>query len=442
MRITKLRESVTEIMRIFPIVTAIVVTASLYLLIFERERLLSFAGRDASSARADMAPNTAKQSDAGADTPKENDTVANSAGEDETGVVSVLALRSQAKQIDRSILLRGRTEAARQVDVRAETSGLVNSAPLKKGASIKEGQLLCKIDPGTRMAALAEANSRLPEAKARLPEAEGRVLEAEARLKEARINDNAAKQLSEGGFASDVRVAGTKAAVQSALAAVETARAGVESAHAGILAAQAGIAAAQKEIDRLDIKAPFSGLLETDTAELGALMQPGGLCATIIQLDPIKLVAFASEKDVARIQIGATAQGRTTTGQTVDGRVTFLSRSSDPETRTFRTEITVENADMQLRDGQTAEIRIAAEGEKAHLLPASAMTLNDDGELGVQTALPDDGIAKFQPIKVLRDTADGVWVGGLPDTTAVIVVGQEYVTDGGKIAITYQETKS
>ncbi|EPX79244.1 efflux RND transporter periplasmic adaptor subunit [Litoreibacter arenae] len=414
-------------MRFFSIVTAVLVTLALYLIVFERDGLLSFASNgEEPVAVQDTDPDTSETSEAET--------------EDGARVVSVVALKSTAQGVDNAVVLRGRTEAARQVDVRAETSGLVKSEPLRKGSSVEAGQLLCEIAPGTRETALREAEARLPEAKARLPEAEGRVLEAEARLKEAQINDNAAKQLSEGGFASEVRVAGTQAAVQSALAAVETARAGVESARAGILAAEAAIAAARNEIGRLQIKAPFAGLLETDTAELGALMQPGGLCATVIQLNPIKLVSFVPETDVAKVELGARAGGRTTAGQTVEGKVTFISRSSDPETRTFRVEITVNNNDLALRDGQTAEIIIGAEGQKAHLVPASALTLNDEGALGVQLAADDK--AAFTPVTILRDTTNGIWVTGLPEQAAIIIVGQEYVTDGVAINVTYSEGKS
>lgn len=413
-------------MRFFSIVTAIVVTLALYLIVFERDRLLGFANG------GDTPPPTATET--AAETPEEP-------AAEGARVVSVVAMRSTAQAIDNAVLLRGRTEAARQVDVRAETSGLVSSEPLRKGAYVEAGQLLCEIAPGTRQSALAEAQARYPEAKARLPEAQGRVLEAEARLKEAQINDNAAKQLSADGFASDIRVAGTQAAVQSALATVETARAGVESARAGILAAEAAIAAAKNEIARLRITAPFGGLLETDTAELGALMQPGGLCATVIQLNPIKLVAFVPETEVAKVDVGARAGGRTTANQTVEGRVTFMSRSSDPETRTFRVEITVDNDDLQLRDGQTAEILIGAEGQKAHLVPASALTLNDQGTLGLQIATDDDKAA-FTPITILRDTVDGMWVSGLPEQASIITVGQDYVTDGVAIKATYAGSKS
>lgn len=417
-------------MRIFSIITAIAVTLALYLVVFERDRLLSFAGGGTQS-EAEMVE----------DAPSTEPVEQSATDEDATRVVSIVALKSVAQAIDNAVLLRGQTEAARHVDARAETSGLVSSEPLRKGTYVEAGQLLCEISPGTRLSSLAEAEARLPEAKARLPEAQGRVLESEARLTEATINDNAAKKLSVDGFATEVRVAGTRAAVQSALATIETARAGVESARAGILAAQAAIASAENEIDRLKIIAPFAGLLETDTAELGALMQPGGLCATIIQLNPIKLVAFVPETDVAKVDVGARAGGRTTAGQTVEGRVTFISRASDPETRTYRVEITVKNDDFALRDGQTTEILIGAAGQRAHLLPASSMTLDDVGTLGVQLATKDEH-AKFAPVTILRDTTEGIWVTGLPDEVAVIIVGQEYVTDGVAIKTTFSESKS
>lgn len=412
-------------MRFFSILTAIIVTAALYLVVFERDRLLAFADRDTTPITEEVAQTELVK-----------------AGSETSGarVISVVAMKSEAKQIDSAVLLRGRTEAARQVDVRAETDGLINSDPLRKGTYVEAGQMLCEIDMGTRDANLQEARARLPEAKARLPEAQGRLAEAEARLAEARIDDNAAEQLSADGFASEMRVASTRAGVQSALAGVETAKAGVETARAASLTAEAAILAAEKEIERLKIVAPFGGVLETDTAELGALMQPGSLCATIIQLDPIKLVGFVPETEVGRVEIGATATARTTAGQTATGEVTFLSRSSDPETRTFRVEVTVPNEDQRLRDGQTAEFVIGADGELAHLVPASAMTLDDAGTLGVRTAM--DGVAGFAPITILRDTPEGIWISGLPQEVDIIITGQEFVTDGVAIEVNYPEVKS
>ncbi|WP_299843594.1 efflux RND transporter periplasmic adaptor subunit [uncultured Roseovarius sp.] len=407
-------------MRLFPILAAIVVSALVYVFIFQRDTLTGEETAVASTAEGSA---EAAQTTGDANAPE---------------AVGVVAIHSVARAIDSAVVLRGQTEADREVELRAETSGQVISDPLRKGSFVEEGQLLCSLDPAAREATLAEAQARLLEAKSRIPEAEARVDEARARLEEAKINDNAAAKLSEGGFASETRVASTKAAVSAAMAGVETARSGLEATKSGIQSAEASVVAAEKEIERLSIRAPFAGLLESDTAELGSLLQPGALCATVIQLDPVMLVGFVPETEVNRVNMGARAGGRLATGDQIEGMVTFLSRAADPETRTFRVEIQVPNPDLILRDGQTAEIIIAADGTNAHLLPQSSLTLNNEGAMGVRI-ITEEQTAQFVAVTLLRDTPTGVWLAGLPEKADVIIIGQEFVIDGVRVAPTFQE---
>ncbi|WP_341246691.1 efflux RND transporter periplasmic adaptor subunit [Nereida ignava] len=410
-------------MKIFPILTALLVSAFLYGLVFERDALMAIAQNSGAAMEATDTSDAVQR-------------------------VSVVAMASAAQTIDSAVIVRGQTEAVRQLTVRSETSGLVINTPLRKGAFVEEGAEMCVLNPGTSQVRLAEALARLAEAKAnipsansRLPEARARLREAEARIEEAKINQNAARTLAADGYASDTRVAAAQANLESALAAVTSATAGIQSAEGGMQSAQAAVQSAQaavenaeREISKLTIIAPFAGLLESDTAELGALLQPGAACATLIQLDPIKLVGFVPETQVDRITVGAVGGARLTGEREVRGRVTFLSRSADPLTRTFRVELEVPNTDLSIRDGQTVEIAIASDGADAHLLPGSALTLDDQGRLGVRVA--EDGIARFVPVSLIRDTMDGVWVNGLPATADVIVVGQEYVTDGVPVDVT------
>jgi multidrug efflux system membrane fusion protein len=307
--------------------------------------------------------------------------------------VSVVGQVLRAQSIDDAVLLRGQTAASREVEVRAETAGRIVSEPLRRGAFVNAGDVLCRLDPGTRAAALAEA---------------------EARLSDATLGARNAERLTEGGYGSETRVLAARAALQSA---------------------EAGVEAARREIERLEIRAPFAGLLEDDAAELGALLQPGGLCATVTQLDPIRLVGYVPEAEVDRVAPGAMAGGRLASGREVVGRVTYVSRIADPQTRTFRTEVTVPNAALDIRDGQTVEMLIRTEGVEAHLVPGSALTLDDDGRLGVRV-VDEDSRARFVPVGVLRDTVDGMWVSGLPPEVTLIVLGQEYVTDGVPVDVT------
>ena len=353
-------------MRLAPLLTAIVVLVSLYLLIMERPMLLALAGvapEEAVETAEDLPP-----------APEERR-------------VSVVVQRVEERELESAVVLRGRTEAARQVEVRSETSGLVVSEPLPRGSTVQAGDVMCELDPGTRRATLTEA---------------------EARLAEAEINYTAATRLSEGGFAAQTRVAAADAARRSAEAAVETAR---------------------TELARLQIRAPFDGLLETDTAERGSLLSPGGLCGTVMRLDPILLVAFAAEAQIDQLESGAVAGARLSNGVEVMGRVTFLARSADPATRTFRVEVTVPNPDQRIRDGMSADLMVAASANRGHLVPGSALTLDDAGQLGLRL-IDEDSRTFFAPVRVLRDTVEGFWVSGLPEQADIVVVGHEFVTDG------------
>ena len=386
-------------MRILPIITAVLVAGFLYLLVFERDALDAFTGR----REAPRAGETASASAAGAPddaTAGAAESAEKGAAEGEKPLIRVVVSRSKARPLEDMVLLRGQTEAARDVAVMAETTGRVIGEPLSKGALVEEGQILCRLDPDVRPARLAEAR---------------------ARLEEARINYTAATRLKDAGFTSKTRATAAKAALKSA---------------------EAAVAAAEAELARTKIRAPFSGLLEGDTAELGALLGPGQPCATVIDLDPIRLVGHVPETTVDRIRPGARALARLTDGRTLTGQVSFISRRADPLTRTFRVEVEAANGDMAVRAGQTAEILIATEPRPAHLVMQSALPLNDDGALGLrivegitESEGTPRGIVRFMPVRILRDTPEGVWLTGLPDPAEVIVRGQEYVKDGVPVAV-------
>ncbi|MBY6005725.1 efflux RND transporter periplasmic adaptor subunit [Salipiger bermudensis] len=430
-------------MRILSILTALVVMAVLYGVVLERDRLLGFA--------RDIAPTEAAASEDGAQAAEEapEEPAAQPA---EDGAVAVIARHSTAQEIDDAVLLRGQSQAFREVDVLSETTGRVISEPLPRGSAVTAGQLLCALDPGTSGASLAEAEAALaeaeaqrPQVEARVPEAEAALAQAQAQLEEAQITLTAAEKLSESGYSSRTTLASARAGQRAAEAAVRSAEAGLKSADSGtdsleaqIESARAAVARARTEVEHLSITAPFAGVLEDDSAELGALMTVGSRCATVLQLDPIRLVGYVPEADIARVRPGARAGARLVGAQQVAGEVTFIARRADETTRTFRVDITLPNPDLAIRAGQTAEIAIEADGAMAHLLPQSALTLDDDGRLGIRV-VSADSTAAFLPVSVLRDTRSGIWVSGLPERVDVITVGQEYVTDGVAVRPSFEE---
>jgi multidrug efflux system membrane fusion protein len=310
----------------------------------------------------------------------------------EEAPVPVLVLDSRAQETSATLTLRGRTQARREVEVAAETTGRVISEPLRHGAVVQAGQVLCRLDPGVRDAELAEA---------------------EAMLAEAEAAASAATQLERRGF---------------------TAETAAKAERARLRAAQAQLDSVRWDIARLEITAPFDGVLESDTAELGALLVPGTACARVVDLSTIKVEAFVSEQDVDQLRLGQSAEARLINGMTATGEITFISRVADEATRTFAVEVTLPNPKRSIRAGMTAELTIALPAQTAHLVPQSALTLDDDGRLGLRTAL--EGSARFHPVTILRDAPKGVWVAGLPERADIIVVGQEFVRSGRRVAAT------
>ena len=336
--------------------------------------------------------------------------------------VSVLVQKSNEQEVTNGILLRGQTEAFKSVQVKAETSGSVISQPIRKGTFVKNGELLCELEVGTKSDVLSEAKVALTLS---LDELDASIHQYELRVQAAERQKSLLK-----------RGVGTEAAVEAAELSASSAETQSLSKRQAVANVEARINRATTELNNTKIIAPFDGLLESDTAEYGDFMQTGAPCGTLLALNPIKLIGYATETQVSKIEVNTTAGARLISGDTVSGTVSFISRSADPTTRTFLVETTVPNENYEIREGSTADIYISLSGAKGHLLPQSSLTLNSSGVLGVRIALNDK--AKFIPINIIRDSEEGVWVTGLPDRVDVIIVGQEYVTDNSNIKVSYK----
>ena len=323
-----------------------------------------------------------------------------------TSLLSVRTSTYVAQPWAIEVPLRGRTRAKSSVGAVAETAGIVDTVHVTKGQNVAVGDLLCTLDQGTRAAAVAQAKAGLEQANAALAQAQSD-FDTNAELREKGLAaPNTARQL-------EVALSGAKASISAALAALDN---------------------AQAELDRTEIHAKVAGVVQDPLVTAGAMLAMGQPCATIVQLDPMVFIGQVPEARIGLAKLDLPAKITTITGQEVDGKVTFISATADPATRSFPVEIEVPNADGAIRDGITATATVNMGTAPAHLLPQSVLTLNDDGVLGVSTVV--EGAVKFLPVTIASDTRDGVWVLGLPLSIDVITVGQEYVTDGQAVDAT------
>jgi multidrug efflux system membrane fusion protein len=302
-------------------------------------------------------------------------------------VPTVRVLRSIAQPRQTEVILRGRTEATRKVDIKAETYGRIIELKVEKGDRVEKGAILARLSPEERPARLAEAK---------------------ALRKQRKIEYEASLRLSKKGYRAETQLAGAKAALETAEAAVTRAQVALRS---------------------ITIRAPFDGLVVARGAEIGDFIDKGDPVARIIDLDPVLAVAQIGERDRGRIEIGAPARVTLIGGREVSGEVRFVTAEAEPTTRTFRIEIELPNPTAEIPDGITAEIRLPLGEIKAHRVSPAILTLTDDGTIGVKTLGPDNRV-RFRPIQIIGDSIDGVWLIGLPERVILITVGQEFVAEG------------
>ncbi len=308
--------------------------------------------------------------------------------------ITVRARQISEEDYVERIRVRGRTQAFRHVQVRAEQAGRIISDPVARGSRVSAGDLLCEIAVDGRDVALEEAR---------------------ARLEEAEFEYQAGLDLRSRNLQSEVQLAQLKSAV-----------AGAESA----------VTRAELALEDTRILAPYDGIVEQRTVEVGDLLNIGDVCASVIDDDPMLLVGLVPEGDVSRIEEGARVNAELLGGQQLTGRVTFLASAADAVSRSYRMEVTVDPSQQKIREGITTEMLVNAAQLRAHRIPSSALTLDDAGEIGVKV-IDRNNVVRFSNVTIVGDDSNqmnpAVWVTGLSGSVNLITLGQEIVFPGQTI---------
>ncbi len=306
---------------------------------------------------------------------------------EEKKLVSVRSEVSHAQDFINTIVVTGKTQAFRSSSLAAETVGRVVETPINEGQAVAKGEVILKVAEEDRRALLKQA---------------------QAALKKAEIEYNASRKLKEKQFNSEVQLATAKANLEAAKAAVEQ---------------------AEIHLSNTQVTAPYDGLFETRHVEVGDYVKEGTVVADFVDLDPIKMTGFVTEKQITHLSVGAPAQVSLLDGRILIAHISYLASSANETTRTFAIELEANNEDMKVVEGLTAKIKLETQTYRAHKISPSILTLDDDGVVGVKT-LDADNKVSFKPVEILSDKEEGMWVTGLGDKVRLITVGQEFVVDG------------
>jgi membrane fusion protein, multidrug efflux system len=298
---------------------------------------------------------------------------------------------------NRIVRVSGVTEADKKTTLATKVAGVIADLAVKKGDWVKSGDVVLTLDGPDKAAAVDTAQALL-----------------EQRQNEA---DNVEQLISRG--------ISPKTQANDARSALAAARSQLE--------------AAQAELDRLKVRAPFDGVIDSVSVEEGSWAPAGETVATLLSLDPIVAAGEISERERNLVEVGGEAEVALINGRTTSGTIRFISREATSQTRTFPLEVIASNPDHAIPAGMTAEIRLRAAPVQAVKLPRSVVTLDEDGNLGVRVVSKDNRI-EFVPIDLIDDTPDGLVLGGIPADSRIVVSGQDLVTEGEVVnAVSAQE---
>ena len=315
----------------------------------------------------------------------------------ESTLTKVEAAWSDVQDYAPQLVLRARTEANRSVDVKAQIAGRIVAVPADEGAVVKAGDILCEIDQEDRQL---------------------RVQHAKAALNQANIEFKGALKLKQSGYQSELAIAQAQTKLDSARVAFE--RSGLD-------------------LENLSIKAPFDGIVERRPVDVGDFVQPGHLCAQVVELNPLKVSAVITEQEIGKISLDRGARLTLVTGDSLNGKISYLSRQADPITRSYRVEATIANPQLRFLAGMSGSLQIVGQSLAAHLIPASLVLLDDDGHLVVRS-VNEQGIIRTLSVVNVGESRDGVWVTGLPSRVALVTLGQNYVTEAEQVSVSYKES--
>jgi membrane fusion protein, multidrug efflux system len=313
-------------------------------------------------------------------------------GEAAKKLFRVAVIETYAVPHSRKLTISGRTQADKHVTLTARTGGVLTELRVKRGMSVKEGDVIAVLSDDARAAQVAQAESLVTQRRTEL--------EAKRKL----IASGAIPRLD------------------------------LVNLEATLKAADAALAAAEAERDRGVVRAPWSGVVNEVMVEVGeaAFSFQGRELAKVVALDPMLAVVEVAERKLAGIKVGEPAKVQLVTGETAAGRIRFVAKTASQSTRTYRVEVELPNPDGAIPDGITAEVSVQLAQVAATRLPRSALTISSNGDIGVRS-VGANGRVGFVPVSVVEDQQSQMWVAGIPDRARVIIRGQDFVRDGQEV---------
>ena len=267
-------------------------------------------------------------------------------------VVRTTALRHT---LDRDELRATGTTAARSTTkIMPLVPGIVTSIPVQEGDRVKKGQVLAVLDQRSYRLTLRQAQAGLEQVTVML-DATRREKERFAKLWQQKAVNRAQYDMVLDKF---------------------------KGAQVGVKQAKVGLDMARKAMTDTVLRSPYDGVVHKRLASLGdyAASMPPTVLVMLMQISTLELRISLPEPDLPRVARGTPVVARfPSLDREVKAKVARISRSVNPVTRSFEAIVEIDNADLSLRPGLFARVRVHASKPRRRLLVAEEAVVDEGG---------------------------------------------------------------
>ncbi|MCX4161967.1 efflux RND transporter periplasmic adaptor subunit [Paraburkholderia megapolitana] len=323
----------------------------------------------------------------------------------------VVATAVQADGRPNTMTLPAEVQARYSTPLSFRIAGKIVERRVRLGDTVKSGEIVARLDP-------ADAQKNAASAQAQLDAAQHRLVYAKQQLDrdraQARDNLIAQAQLeqTEDSYAS-ASAQRDQAAQQAALS--------------------------KDQLQYATLAADHAGVITSEQADTGQNVSAGQAVYNLAWSGDIDIVVDAPESALAALAVGQTAKVTLAAlpGRSFTARVRELSPAADPQSRTWRARLTLENPGTDVRLGMTADVALngnAAQSAASFTVPATA--LFHDGNAPAVWVVRTDDVLELRRVQVARYEERTVAISnGLKNGERVVLQGVHTVTAGEKVRV-------
>ncbi|MBD2754745.1 efflux RND transporter periplasmic adaptor subunit [Spirosoma validum] len=311
-------------------------------------------------------------------------------------IVNVVPLKHSSDTT--GLTLPGQIQPYRQTPLYARTQGFLRRWYVDIGTQVKQGQLLATIDA---------------------PELDQDIARAKADQQLAQVNLDRLQSVQLPGA---------------------IAKQDVDTRRSAVTVAQANLGRLQALKDLQQIRAPFTGVITSRTAENGTLVSPGTgqPLFTISELGTLRVFVDVPQTYYRYIKVGlpATVVIPELQNKVFTGKVVRTSGTLRSDSRTLLAEVAIPNPKQELPSGLYSQVKFDMIATNAPvLIPANALVVTPNGAHVV--VVEADQRVRFVPITLGRDYGTTLEASsGLTGNENVVTNPNDRLRDGQKVRFT------